>query len=88
MIIKTRKDRKIANQKAMIKNRDKLIGDLMKAKAELKEENLAVHNENKDLRFENEVLKRKIAELCTNTRYELLIDETKNRTTVADQSNK
>lgn len=60
MIIKTRKDRKIANQKAMIKNRDKFIGDLMKAKAELKEENLAVHNENKDLRFENEEQKELI----------------------------
>ena len=54
MIIKTRKDRKIANQKAMIKNRDILIKDLMKIKTELKEENLAVHNENKELRFENE----------------------------------
>lgn len=37
---------------------------------------------------EDEVLRRKIAELCTNTRYELLIDETKNRTTIANQSNK
>ena len=54
MIIKTRKDRKIANQKAMIKNRDILIKDLMKIKTELKEENLVVHNENKELRFENE----------------------------------
>ena len=54
MIIKTRKDRRIANQKAMIQNRDILIKDLMKIKTELKEENLAVHNENKDLRFENE----------------------------------
>ena len=57
MIIKTRKDRKIANQKAMIKNRDKFIGDLMKAKAELKEENLAVHNENKNLRAEIDSVK-------------------------------
>ena len=32
MIIKTRKDRKIANQKAMIQNRDILIKDLMKIK--------------------------------------------------------
>lgn len=37
---------------------------------------------------EDEVLRRKIAELCTNTRYELLIDKTKNRTTIANQSNK
>ena len=39
-------------------------------------------------KVENEVLRRQIAELCTNTRYELLIDEIKNRTTIADQSNK
>lgn len=38
-----------------------------------------------------EVKRRKISELCTNTRYELLVDEIgilKNRTTIADQSNK
>ena len=72
MIIKTRKDRKIANQKAMIKNRDKLIGDLMKAKAALKEENLAVHNENKDLRFENEEQKEfinRISKIATANSY-------------------
>lgn len=60
MIIKTRKDRKMANQKAMIQNRDILIKDLMKIKTELKEENLAVHNENKELRFENEEQKELI----------------------------
>ena len=72
MIIKTRKDRKIANQKAMIKNRDKLIEDLMKAKAELKKENLAVHNENKDLRFENEEQKEfinRISKIATANSY-------------------
>nr|DAZ62856.1 MAG TPA: protein of unknown function (DUF5320) [Caudoviricetes sp.] len=57
MIIKTRKDRKIANQKAMIQNRDILIKDLMKIKTELKEENLTVHNENKDLRAEIDSVK-------------------------------
>lgn len=38
-----------------------------------------------------EVKRRKISELCTNTRYELLVDEIgilKNRTTIAGQSNK
>lgn len=72
MIIKTRKDRRIANQKAMIENRDKLIGDLMKAKAELKEENLEVHNENKDLRFENEEQKElieRISKLVSCNKY-------------------
>lgn len=57
MIIKTRKDRRIANQKAMIQNRDILIKDLMKIKTELKEENLTVHNENKDLRAEIDSVK-------------------------------
>ena len=57
MIIKTRKDRKIANQKAMIQNRDILIKDLIKIKTELKEENLTVHNENKDLRAEIDSVK-------------------------------
>ena len=57
MIIKTRKDRKIANQKAMIQNSGILIKDLMKIKTELKEENLTVHNENKDLRAEIDSVK-------------------------------
>ena len=38
-----------------------------------------------------DVKKRKINEICTNTRYELLVDELKiieNRTTTTDQSNK
>lgn len=50
----TKKDRKIANQKAMIENRDKFIDRQIKEYRELKEENIAVHNENKDLRFEIE----------------------------------
>lgn len=72
MIIKTRKDRRIANQKAMIQNRDILIKDLMKIKTELKEENLAVHNENKDLRFENEEQKElieRISKLVSCNKY-------------------
>lgn len=72
MIIKTRKDRKIANQKAMIQNRDILIKDLMKIKTELKEENLAVHNENRELRFENEEQKElieRISKLVSCNKY-------------------
>ena len=34
-----------------------------------------------------EVKRRKISEMCTNTIYELLVDE-KNRTITTDQSNK
>lgn len=50
----TKKDRKIANQKSQIKNRDILINDQAIRIEELKQENLAVHEENKDLRFEIE----------------------------------
>lgn len=50
----TKKDRKIINQKAMIENRDKLIDNQAMKIEELEQENIAVHNENKDLRFEIE----------------------------------
>ena len=50
----TKKDRKIANQKSQIENRDKLLYRKILETRELKDENLAVHNENKDLRFEIE----------------------------------
>lgn len=55
----TKKDRKIANQKAMIENRDKFIEKLTKEMQtirekndELNKENTAVYKENRDLRFE------------------------------------
>lgn len=41
----------------MIQNRDILIKDLMKIKTELKEENLTVHNENKELRTEIDAIR-------------------------------
>lgn len=50
----TKKDRKIINQKAMIEDRDKLIDNQAMKIEELEQENIAVHNENKDLRFEIE----------------------------------
>ena len=50
----TRKDRKIKNQEAKIENRNILIADLQKKNKELSNENIAVYEENKDLRFENE----------------------------------
>lgn len=53
----TRKDRKIANQKAMINNRDRLIGDM-------EEQAKALHEENKDLRFENEELRELLTEIA------------------------
>ena len=52
----TEKDRKIANQKAMIENRDKFID-------KLSQENIEVHNENKDLRFENKELRDTLKEI-------------------------
>jgi hypothetical protein len=50
----TRKDRKIKNQEAKIENRNILIADLQKKNEELSNENIAVYEKNKDLRFENE----------------------------------
>ena len=55
MII-TKKDRKIANQKAMISNRDEKIN-------RLEEENLCLYQENKDLRFEHEELNDLLTEI-------------------------
>lgn len=50
----TRKNRKIKNLETKVLNRDILIGDLKSKEALQKQENLALHEENKDLRFENE----------------------------------
>ena len=61
----TKKDRQIANQKAMIENRDKLIKDLETRNDMLK-------TANKDLRFENEELlnsMKKILDLSASNTY-------------------
>lgn len=61
----TKKDRKIANQKAMIENRNKLIKDLETRNDMLK-------TANKDLRFENEELLntiQKILDLSASNTY-------------------
>ena len=68
----TRKDRKIKNQEAKIENRNILILDLQKKNEELSNENIAVHEENKDLRFENEEqgeLIDRIARVATSNAY-------------------
>ena len=68
----TRKDRKIKNQEAKIENRNILIADLQKKNKELSNENIAVHEENKDLRFENEEQKElidRIARVATSNAY-------------------
>ena len=54
----SRKNLKEAESK--IENRNILIADLQNKNAELKEENLAVNEENKDLRFKNEEQKELI----------------------------
>lgn len=61
----TKKDRQIANQKAMIENRNKLIKDLETRNDMLK-------TTNKDLRFENEELlsnMKQILNLSTSNTY-------------------
>ena len=50
----TKKDRKIKNLETKVLNRDILINDLKSKEAIQKQENLALYEENKDLRFENE----------------------------------
>ena len=59
----TKKDKKILNQKSMIHNRDILIEDMQKKNEELSNENIAVYEENKDLRFENEGIRDIIKEI-------------------------
>ena len=61
----TKKDRQIANQKIMIKHRDILIGDMEKQAKVL-------HEENKDLRSENEEqidLISRIEKLVSSNKY-------------------
>ena len=68
----TRKDRKIRNQKAMIENRDTLIADLERKTELQKQENIALYEENKDLRFENEEQKElinRIQRLVNSNKY-------------------
>lgn len=74
---------RIAQLEETIRLKDQKIYDVKTSVAEVLEEIHELNEKNED-----EVLRRQIAELCTNTGYELLIDETKNRTTTADQSNK
>ena len=68
----TRKDRKIRNQKIMIENRDTLIADLERKSELQKQENIALYEENKDLRFENEEQKElidRIQRLVNSNKY-------------------
>ena len=48
------KAKKKENYEAMIENRNVLIADLQKKNEELSNENIAIYEENKELRFEND----------------------------------
>ena len=66
----SRKNLKDAERK--VENRNILIADLQKGNEELRSENLAVHEENKDLRFENdeqEELIDRIKRIATSNAY-------------------
>lgn len=69
----------------IIKRRDREINDIKVSLADILQ-NIRDINES-DKYVDPNVKKREISELCTNTIYELLVDE-KNRTTTTDQSNK
>lgn len=56
-MLMTKKDRKIANQKARISNRDRLIRDMQ-------EQAKVLHKENKDLRSKNEELVELLNEIA------------------------
>ena len=66
----SRKNLKDAERK--VENRNILIADLQKQNKELTNENIALYEENKDLRFENEEQKELIARIkriATSNRY-------------------
>lgn len=70
LVKESRKALKEAESK--IENRNILISVLQNKNAELTEENLAVHEENKDLRFENEEQKEiidRITRVATRNTY-------------------
>ena len=69
----------------IIKRRDREINDIKNSLADIKQ-NIRDINES-DKYVDPNVKKREISELCTNTIYELLVDE-KNRTTTTYHSNK
>lgn len=68
----TRKNRKIKNLETKVLNRDILIEDLKSKEALQKQENLALYEENKDLRFENDEQKEfinRIDRLVNSNKY-------------------
>lgn len=79
---------RIKELEEIITRKDKEIKDI---KFSVSDVLLKIRNINESNNYSDPSVKtREISELCTNTRYELLIDEIdiKNRTTPTDQSNK
>lgn len=74
----------IQRLKEIIKRRDREILDIKYSVANVLDTIRTINESNQY--SHPEIVRRKISELCTNTRYELLVDE-KNRTNTADQSN-
>ena len=70
---------------SVIEKRDLEIQDIKTSLADILQQ---IRNINESVNeIDPDVKRRKISEMCTNTIYELLVDE-KNRTTSTDQSNK
>lgn len=70
---------------SIIERKDIEIQDIKTSLADILQQ---IRDINKSVNeIDPEVKRRKISEMCTNTIYELLVDE-KNRTITADQSNK
>lgn len=66
------KTKKKENYEAMIENRNVLIADLQKKNEELSNENIAIYEENKELRFENDEQKElidRITKIATANSY-------------------
>lgn len=69
----------------IIEKRDLEIQDIKTSLADILQQ---IRNINESVNeVDSDVKRREISEMCTNTIYELLVDE-KNRTTTTDQSNK
>lgn len=70
---------------SIIERRDLEIQDIKTSLADILQQIRDINESVNEI--DPEVKRRKISEMCTNTIYELLVDE-KHRTTTADQSNK
>lgn len=82
----TVKEQKIKQLEETVAAKDRKIKDIKFSLADILER---IRNLNESNNYgDPSVKRRKISELCTDTRYELLIDEIKKRTITTNQSNK